>query len=328
MEHPLVAIIDRFEPSIIKKIQSVMPDKWRYLAISEDTKEARLKVLGNANIALLMGAKLDDRLLKLAPKLKFIQKMGAGVDNIDIQYCKNNKIGVARLNAGNNIPVAEHTIMMMLAITRGLMHLDNRTRKGEWDKELARGNSKQIYRKTVGIIGLGAIGRQVAKLLRAFDTDIVYCDPIPAPASLEKKLKLQRVSLNNLLTISDIVTLHLPKNKKTSLLIDKDKISIMKKDAILINCARGGLVDEFALSQALRNGRLFGAGIDTFSTEPPENNPLISLENVILTPHCAGATLDNFSFIAERAIENCSSFISNTALPELDVVHDPRNIDF
>jgi phosphoglycerate dehydrogenase-like enzyme len=217
---------------------------------------------------------------------------------------------------------------MMLAITRGLMHLDNRTRKGEWDKELARGNSKQIYRKTVGIIGLGAIGRQVAKLLRAFDTDIVYCDPIPAPASLEKKLKLQRVSLNNLLTISDIVTLHLPKNKKTSLLIDKDKISQMKKDAILINCARGGLVDEFALSQALRNGRLFGAGIDTFSTEPPENNPLISLENVILTPHCAGATLDNFSFIAERAIENCSSFISNTALPELDVVHDPRNIDF
>ena len=328
MEHPLVAIIDHFEPSIIEKIQSVIPDKWRYLAISEDTKEARLKVLGNANIALLMGAKLDDRLLKLAPKLKFIQKMGAGVDNIDIQYCKNNKIGVARLNAGNNIPVAEHTIMMMLAITRGLMHLDNRTRKGEWDKELARGNSKQIYRKTVGIIGLGAIGRQVAKLLRAFDTDIVYCDPIPAPASLEKKLKLQRVSLNNLLTISDIVTLHLPKNKKTSLLIDKDKISQMKKDAILINCARGGLVDEFALSQALRNGRLFGAGIDTFSIEPPENNPLISLENVILTPHCAGATLDNFSFIAERAIENCSSFISNNALPELDVVHDPRNIDF
>ena len=328
MEHPLVAIIERFEPSIIEKIQSVMPDKWRCLAISEDTKEARLNVLGNANIALLMGAKLDDRLLKLAPKLKFIQKMGAGVDNIDIQYCMNNKIGVARLNAGNNIPVAEHTIMMMLAVTRGLMNLDNRTRKGEWDKELARGNSKQIYRKTIGIIGLGAIGRQGAKLLRAFDTDVVYCGPIPAPNSLEKKLKLQRVSLNNLLTISDIVTLHLPKNKKTSLIIDESKISLMKKGAILINCARGGLVDEFALSQALRNGRLFGAGIDTFSTEPPENNPLISLENVILTPHCAGATLDNFSFIAERAIENCSSFISNTALPELDVVHDPRNIDF
>ena len=328
MEHPLVAIIERFEPSIIEKIQSVMPDKWRCLTISEDTKEARLNVLGNANIALLMGAKLDDRLLKLAPKLKFIQKMGAGVDNIDIQYCMNNKIGVARLNAGNNIPVAEHTIMMMLAVTRGLMNLDNRTRKGHWDKELARGNSKQIYRKTVGIIGLGAIGRQVAKLIRAFDTDIVYCDPIPAPASLEKKLKLQRVNLNNLLTISDIVTLHLPKNEKTFLIIDESKISLMKKGAILINCARGGLVDEFALSQTLRNGRLFGAGIDTFSTEPPENNPLTSLENVILTPHCAGATLDNFSFIAERAIDNCVSFISNIALPELDVVHDPRNIDF
>ena len=328
MGHPLLAIIDCFEPSIIEKIQSAIPDKWRCLPISKNSKEARLNVLGNANIALVMGAKLDDQLLKLAPKLKFIQKMGAGVDNIDIQYCMNNQIGVARLNAGNNIPVAEHTIMMMLAVTRGLMNLDNRTRKGEWDKELARGNSKQIYRKTIGIIGLGAIGRQVAKLLRAFDTDVVYCDPIPAPTSLEKKLKLQRVSLNNLLTISDIVTLHLPKNKKTSLIIDEGKISLMKKGAILINCARGGLVDEFALSQALRNGGLFGAGIDTFSTEPPENNPLTSLENVILTPHCAGATLDNFSFIAERAIENCVSFISNTALPELDVVHDPRNIDF
>ena len=193
---------------------------------------------------------------------------------------------------------------------------------------MARGNNKQIYRKTVGIIGLGAIGRQVAKLLGAFDTDIVYCDPIPAPASLEQKLKLNRVSLSKLLTISDIVTLHLPKNKKTSLLIDKDKISLMKKGAILINCARGGLVDESALAQALGNGRLFGAGIDTFSIEPPENNPLISLGNVILTPHCAGATFDNFSSIAERAIENCSSFISNTPLPALDVVHDPRNIDF
>jgi len=321
----LVAIIDRFESSIIEKIQSAIPENWASSAISEDSIHARKKALRNANIALLMGAQMDDELFKSAPELKFVQKMGAGIDNIDTDYCVTSGIGVARLNSGNNIPVAEHTVMMILAATRGLIRLDKRMREGAWDKELARGINKQVYEKTVGIIGLGAIGRRVAKILKGFDANVIYCDPIPAPDTLEKNLELQRVSLDQLLSQSDIITLHLPQNEETRLIIDESKISLMKKSAVFVNCARGGLVDEVALARALKNGSLFGAGLDTFSTEPPGNNPLVSLENVILTPHCAGATLDNFDLVAERAIGNCISFFSNKALPQSDIVHDPRD---
>jgi phosphoglycerate dehydrogenase-like enzyme len=328
MTVPLVAIIDCFEPSIVETIQSTMPTNWKSIAIKESTVSARKNALSNATIALLMGAPMNEELFKSAPKLKFVQKMGAGIDNIDIKYCASNGIGVARLSAGNDIPVAEHTVMMILAATRRLIHLDKRTRDGAWDKETARGINKQVHGKTVGIIGLGAIGRRVAKILKAFDADIIYCDPIPAPDSLEKELNLKRVNLDQLLVKSDIISLHLPQNEETRLIIEESKIAMMKPDAILINCARGGLVDEKALTIALKNGHLFGAGLDTFSTEPPINNSLLLLDNIVLSPHCAGATLDNFQSIANRTISNCTAFITNKPLPKFDVVHDPRKVIF
>jgi D-3-phosphoglycerate dehydrogenase len=328
MTIPLVAIIDCFEPSIVETIQSTMPTNWKSIAIKESTVSARKNALSNATIALLMGAPMNEELFKSAPKLKFVQKMGAGIDNIDIKYCASNGIGVARLSAGNDIPVAEHTVMMILAATRRLIHLDKRTRDGAWDKETARGINKQVHGKTVGIIGLGAIGRRVAKILKAFDADIIYCDPIPAPDSLEKELNLKRVNLDQLLVKSDIISLHLPQNEETRLIIEESKIAMMKPDAILINCARGGLVDEKALTIALKNGHLFGAGLDTFSTEPPINNSLLLLDNIVLSPHCAGATLDNFQSIANRTISNCNAFIANKPLPKFDVVHDPRKVIF
>ncbi len=324
MKSIVVAIIDCFSPSILEKLGTKFPSHWTISAVTENTVEARLSVLKKADITLMMAAKLDRYLLDSAPNLIYVQKMGAGVDNIDVDYCKENNIGVARLDAGNHIPVAEHTVMMILAATRRLVDFDHQTRMGIWGKEIARGTNKQVHGKTIGIIGLGAIGRRVAHLLHHFGAELIYCDPVPAPHEMTDHLGLRQVSLEELISLADIITLHLPLNTETSGLISAIRIKSMKPGSILINCARGGLVDENALAMALENGHLFAAAVDTFSIEPVIDSPLLNLETAILSPHCAGATFDNFDSIAERSIMNAVAFINNEPLPEKDLVYDPR----
>ena len=324
MDQITVAVLDCFAPAILDKLVNKIPKGWDMLAISEATFKERQAVIRKATATMLMGAPLDNQLLAEAPSLLYIQKLGAGVDNIDLDYCAEHKIGVGRLNAGNAVPVAEHTLMMMLAASRQLIKFDHHTRKGVWQKESARGSNKQINGKTIGIVGLGAIGRQVATLLGSFGVKILYCDPIPAPNQLEKTLELKRVTLDQLLRLSDIITLHCPLNTDTKHIINGEMIKLMKHGAIVINCARGGLIDETALANALITGQLFSAGLDTFSKEPPDTKTLLELQNTIVSPHCAGATLDNFDNIAERAIANIRSFLKNEKMPEHDMVYDPR----
>ena len=324
MDSVTVAVLDRFSPIISGKLLSKLPRGWTLVPIDRTTFKERKTAIKNATAALVMGAPLNERLLIEAENLLYIQKLGAGVDNIDLDYCIEHKIGVGRLNAGNAVPVAEHTLMMMLAASRQLVTFDKSTRAGSWEKEIARGSNQHIHRKTVGIVGLGAIGRQVAKLLYAFGVTILYCDPVPAPQKLHRALNLKRVGLNQILKLSDIITLHCPLNADTRNLIDKKAIKNIKKGAILINCARGGLIDEPALVEALETGQLFSAGLDTFSKEPTDNASLLESENTVISPHCAGATLDNFDDIAERAITNIKSFLRDETIPREDIVYDPR----
>jgi D-3-phosphoglycerate dehydrogenase len=271
-----------------------------------------------------MAAPMPKELLSEAKRLRFIQKLGAGVDRIDLDVCREQRIGVARLHAGNSIPVAEHTILLMLATYRQLPQIDARTRAGVWSKEDARGMHRQLQHKTVGLVGFGAIGKEVAKRLRGFDVAILYYDPFPASPEIEKQLGVTRANLDALLRTSDIVSLHLPLLPETVGIIDAKRIAAMKQDAVLINCARGGLVDEAALVKALKEGRLFGAGIDAFSTEPPIGSPLLALENTVVTSHLAGATLDNFSGIVARAVQNATAILRGDTLPETDVVIAPK----
>ena len=324
MDSVTVAVLDRFSPIISGKLLSKLPRGWTLVAIDRTTFKERKTAIKNATAALVMGAPVNERLLIEAENLLYIQKLGAGVDNIDLDYCIVHKIGVGRLNAGNAVPVAEHTLMMMLAASRQLVTFDKSTRAGSWEKEIARGSNQHIHGKTVGIVGLGAIGRQVAKLLYAFGVTILYCDPVPAPQKLHRALNLKRVGLNQILKLSDIITLHCPLNADTRNLIDKKAIKNIKKGAMLINCARGGLIDETALVEALETGQLFSAALDTFSKEPPDNASLLESENTVISPHCAGATLDNFDDIAERAITNIKSFLRDETIPREDIVYDPR----
>ena len=318
-----VAILDKFHPHIKEAIAAAAPADWALLFIEESTLAARAAVLRDADMAFVMAAPMPKELLAAARRLRFIQKLGAGVDRIDLDVCRSRGIGVARLHAGNSIPVAEHTVLLMLAVYRQLPQIDRRTRAGAWQKEDARGMHRQLQNKTVGLVGFGAIGRQVAKRLRGFEVTIIYYDPVRASRDVEQRLAVSYADLDALVRTADIVSLHLPLLPQTAGIIDAKRIRAMKPGAVLINCARGGLVDEAALVAALKDGRLFGAGIDAFASEPPVGSPLLELDNTVVTSHLAGATLDNFSGIIARAVENAKTVLRGDTLPETDVVIAP-----
>jgi len=323
MSEITVAILDKFHPHIKTAIVAAVPANWTMLFIEENTLAARAAVLRDADIAFVMAAPIPKELLIEARRLRFIQKLGAGVDRIDLDVCRSRGIGVARLHAGNSIPVAEHTLLLMLATYRQLPQIDRRTRAGAWQKEDARGMHQQLKNKTVGLVGLGAIGKEVAKRLRGFGVTIIYYDPVRASRDVEQSLGVSYADLDELVRTADIVSLHLPLLPQTAGIIDAKRIGAMKFGAVLINCARGGLVDEVALVVALKEGRLFGAGIDAFASEPPVGSPLLELDNTVVTSHLAGATLDNFSGIVARAVENAKAVLRGDALPETDVVVAP-----
>jgi phosphoglycerate dehydrogenase-like enzyme len=315
-----VAVLDTFHPHINAAIEAAIPANWTVKFAAENALAARAAALRDADIAFVMAAPMPKELLAEATRLHFIQKLGAGVDRIDLDECRSRGIAVARLHAGNSIPVAEHTILLMLATYRQLPQIDRRTRAGIWSKEDARGMHRQLQHKTVGLVGFGAVGKEVAKRLRGFEVTILYYDPFRAAPDVEQRLCVKYADLDKLLRAVDIVSLHLPLMPQTAGIINAERIGAMKPGAVLINCARGGLVDEAALAEALKAERLFGAGVDVFSAEPPVGSPLLELENTVVTSHLAGATLDNFSGIVARAVENAKAVLRGDALAETDEV--------
>jgi len=319
-----LGLIDPFHPGIVAAIRAAVPSDWTLSVTTGPTEAERAEALAGADIAFVMATPMPRSLLERAPRLRFIQKLGAGTDRIDSAWCTEAGIGLARLQAGNSIPVAEHALLLMLAACRQLPKLDRATRDGEWDKEKVRGENRHLHGKTIGIVGFGAIGRQVARLLSGFGVNLVYFDPVRAPAGDEAELAADYRDLDALLGEADVVTLHLPLMPETANLLDEARLRRMKPGAILVNAARGGLVDEAALARALSDGHLFGAGIDAFAEEPPVGNPLLELPNTVVTPHCAGATIDNFAAVAARAVENSLRVLRGEPLPPADLVIAPR----
>lgn len=324
MIRPTIAVLDPFHPKIIETIADALPEGWRMNVADDDSFEECRKAVRDADVLFQMTAPLPPELLAEAPKLRFIQKLGAGLDSIDLKLCLSRGIGVARLQAGNSIPVAEHTLLLMLAAYRRLPQLDRETRGGDWNREAARAISRQMHQKTVGLVGFGAIGRAVAKLLTGFDVRIVYYDPIHAPKDVESELRAEWLSFAEVLSQSDIVSLHLPLNAETRHLINAERLAAMKPGSVLINCARGGIVDETALHDALSGGKPAMAAIDTFTIEPPSGSPLLALNQTILTPHTAGGTVDNFKPVAERAVRNAELYLTGKELSPLELIVAPE----
>jgi D-3-phosphoglycerate dehydrogenase len=323
MSNLSVAVIDPFHSLTLRVIAEALPSGWTMILPPRYDEDGYAEALHAAEILFVMATPLPAKRLQAATRLKFIQKLGAGLDGIDLTYCQSRGVGVARLQAGNSIQVAEHTLLLMLACYRDLPRLNLETHRGAWIREEARAINRQIDGKTIGLIGFGAIGRAVAKLLAGFNVSILYADPIPAPPDVETNLRAQRVGLEDVLGESDIVSLHLPLTDETRGYINADRLASMKRNAVLINCARGGIVDEAALQRMIIEGHISFAAIDTFAREPPVGSPLLGLDRAILTPHTAGGTIDNFTPVVKRAVDNARRFLAGEALSPKELIIAP-----
>lgn len=233
--------------------------------------------------------KVTADLLEKAPKLRVVGRAGVGVDNVDLEAATRRGVLVMNTPGGNSVSVAEHTLALMLALARSVPQSNSSIHAGKWEKSSASGT--ELRGKTIGLIGFGRIGMEVARRAHGLEMTVLAYDPY-ITADAARELQVEMVTLDELLKRSDIVSLHTSLSPSTEKMIDAAALAKMKRGARLINCARGELIEEAALAEALRSGQLAGAALDTFAVEPPKNSPLIGLPNLIATPHIAGSTAE------------------------------------
>jgi len=232
---------------------------------------------------------VDAALIAAGPHLRVVGRAGVGLDNIDVDAARRAGVAVVNAPGGNTSAAAELTLGLLLAVARHIPAADASTRAGEWAR--ARFGGTELRGKTLGIVGLGRIGLAVAERARAFGMRILGSDPYVA-AEVAERNGIEPVALAELLARSDVVTLHAPLTAETAHLLDRAAIATLRPGAIVLNLARGGVVDEAALAEALREGRVAGAGVDVFEHEPPRDSPLLAAPNVVLSPHIAASTAE------------------------------------
>ncbi|HZR55389.1 MAG TPA: phosphoglycerate dehydrogenase [Terriglobales bacterium] len=230
---------------------------------------------------------VDAALLEHAPKLRVIGRAGVGVDNVELDAATRKGIAVMNTPGGNAVAVAEYTLGVMLAMARFVPRATQSMHAGKWDKKTLQGS--ELRGKTLGIVGLGKIGMEVAKRARVFGMEVVAHDPFVS-ASVAKEQGIRTVALDEVYAVADYLTLHVGLTPQTAGMINAESLKKMKKGVRLVNCARGELVDEAALAEALKQGQVAAASLDVFAQEPPKNSPFFGMDNVILTPHIGGST--------------------------------------
>jgi phosphoglycerate dehydrogenase-like enzyme len=302
MSDPTIVFAPTLDPDVRAIADELRPPNFTFLNVAaEDVPAAILDAdflcgfIGPIETQVLVRA--------TASRLKLVQLMSAGYDRFNLDGARAARLPVAVNGGANAIAVAEHAIMFMLAALKHVHVFDQAVRSGGW-RSPAVGSRRvyELYHSTVGIVGLGRIGQEVAKRLAGWEATILYYDPFRLSAEREQELGVRYVELDALLRTADAVTVHVPLNAQTRNLIDAESLSLMKPTAVLVNTARGGLVDEDALATALREGRILGAALDVLSQEPPpQDHPILDLPNVILTPHTAGPTWQSFP----RRFANC-----------------------
>ncbi|WP_198883865.1 2-hydroxyacid dehydrogenase [Acuticoccus mangrovi] len=287
-------------------IGSHVPEGCELVTLSSDSDEERLARLAEAEVIVLAGKHLDRRYIEAAPHLKLVNFQGVGYhDAADIETLKAHGIPFAIAPGGTAEGVSEHTIMMILATYKRLAFMDSEIRAGVWHAHDMRPKCRQLYGKVVGILGLGRIGRAVASRLQAFGVKVIYNDIAAIPPEVEAQCGAEAVSFDELVERSDVLTLHVPLTELTADIMNAETIARMKPGAILVNCARGGVVNEPALLAALQSGHLAGAGLDVRASEPPKQpDPFATLENVVMTPHVAPGTLDAMHMKMADVFEN------------------------
>jgi D-3-phosphoglycerate dehydrogenase / 2-oxoglutarate reductase len=270
-------------------------------ALATDLADADALVIRSAT-------KANAALLEKAPRLRVIGRAGVGVDNVDVETATRRGILVMNTPGGNAVSVAEHTFALLLALARSVPQANTSIQAGKWEKSSLSGT--ELRGKTLGLVGLGRVGTEVARRARGMEMKVLAYDPYVTPAAA-REVEVELVSLDELLQRSDVVSLHTSLSAATEGMIDAAAIAKMKKGARIINCARGELINEAALAEALRSGKLAGAAVDTFAQEPPKNSPLIGLPNLIATPHIAGSTAEAQEEVGTAIAQQVRDYLSD-----------------
>lgn len=319
-----IAFLQPLSDELRTVVESMVPPGFHMTAATSAEPEHQRASIADVSYAVVWDVAVDGALLRAGKQLKLLHKWGVGVDNLDLDTARSLGIAVARTTGSNAIPVAEFTIAAMLALARNLVPANEGMQQGHWLKNEIWRRSIMLSGRTIGIVGLGTIGTEVAKRVAAFGCRIVYNKPNRLPAAEERALGVEFSSLVDLLRQSDIVTLHCPLTEATRGLIGRDEFQLMKERAILINVARGGVVSEAELVRALHTGPIAAAAVDVFETEPiAPDHPLVGLPNVLLTPHCAATTFDNSRNGIARLMDNIARFARGEEIPARDIVVAP-----
>lgn len=283
---PVVLIAEKLAPSVLE----VLGDGVDIQHVDGTDRPALLSAVANADALLVRSAtQVDSEVFAATTQLKVVARAGVGLDNVDVPAATERGVMVVNAPTSNIVSAAEHAAALLLAVARRIPAADQSLRDGQWKRSSF--NGVELNGKTAGIVGLGKIGQLLAQRLAAFGMNLIAYDPYVAPARAAQ-LGIELVSLDELLARADTISIHLPKTPETKGLIGKEQLALVKPSVIIVNDARGGLIDEDALADALREGRVAGAGIDVFVKEPCTDSPLFELPNTVVTPHLGASTVE------------------------------------
>ncbi|WP_374300636.1 2-hydroxyacid dehydrogenase [Paracoccus sp. (in: a-proteobacteria)] len=315
-----IVLLDPSTPQRLERLRPFLPEGWTIATTTSRAPQDQLAGLQGATFAITGDVPVTAPMFAV-PGLRAVHKWGVGYDGVDLQAARQHGVRVLRTTGSNAVAVAETTLGLILAVNRNIVRGHVGIQRGDWPKGEVGPTSTTLSGRTVGIVGMGHVGKALARLLRGFGCPVLYTQRTPLPRAEEADLNARHAPLEDLLAASDVVTLNCELNDSTRNLIDRDRLALMKPDAILVNAARGGVLVEADLAQAIREGRLRGAGIDVFSVEPLEqDNPLLGLERVVLTPHLAALDASGFAPSVMRMIENLVAVQNGTPPCQIDIL--------
>ena len=292
-------------PVILDIVRSMTPEGFELVVADPGTPEF-IQAAGDAQYYLGLARHMGGEFFRTAPNLKLVQLLSAGYDHVDVEAARKAKVPVSNNGGANAIAVAEHTLMLMLAVLKRVVRFHNDVVAGKW--RVGNAAEIRVYElsgRRLGIVGLGNIGKKVVRRAAAFDMKIQYYDIRRLSEAEEDALGVRFVLFDELLRTSDVVSLHVPLDDSTRNLIGARELGLMKPETVIINTCRGPVIEENALYDALKSGRIAGAGLDVMVEEPPKpNHPLFALPNVTLTPHSAGPTWENWRARFRNGFDN------------------------
>mgnify|MGYP001360544563 CR=1 FL=1 len=305
-----VAIIENIHPDGIDLLKNNRG--FEFEIIEDPSEENLIKVLPNFDACTLRVSKLNEKILSNCKNLKVISRHGVGYDNVDLNYIKKKNITLLITATANAVAVAEHVICMMLSISKSINQYDQEVRIGNFKKNAFSITTLELFNKEILIVGFGRIGQSLIKRCRGFEMKVKVFDPFVNKETIERFGGQKIENLDDGLKICDYLSLHVPLTKETKNLINYSKLKNMKSEAIVINTARGGVINENDLDKALKENIIFGAGLDVFEKEPiDKSHPLLSNKKVLLSPHSATFTNECKSRMSLETTKNVIDFFQN-----------------